>query len=255
MTLAHCLKNLFCMISHTPIYVCDAKSLTVASNAEPFRIHLLLRWRQSTCDSWARSVFVVGAVLCIAECLAASLASAQDVPLVTSSHPTADGEPLLGAKQKSAPLNVTCPGSHEDIQPSQSPHIQCPRPGPLGSSCDSQPRMSRVTSTVSLLSHSPTGEFAARVGEQPCCSLAGFLAFCEGEGRPQDQMLHHSGFHWLVCRWVRNVLSLSAPMGAHKLLYKLWKVKEERCYQLCGLVVQASWCHPGYVVPWLALIF
>lgn len=84
MTVSHCLKNLLCMILHTPI--CDVESLHSLwlKNAEPFRVQLLLRWWQPTGDIWAGSFFVVGAVLCIAGCLAASLASAQNVPVVTS---------------------------------------------------------------------------------------------------------------------------------------------------------------------------
>lgn len=112
-----------------------------------------------------------GAALCVAGCSAASW-SLHYVPVGTSSHLVAAWELLLWGEQKTAP----CLGSHGDLRPSQPPHIQCPRPGPLSSSCDSQTRRPHVTRTASLLSQLH-GDSAARVRRAARGSVTDFLSF------------------------------------------------------------------------------
>lgn len=153
------------------------------------------------------------------------------------SHLVAGWKLFLWGKQKSAPLNVTWAlAFHGDIQLSQPPHIQCPRPGPLNSSCNSQPHRPRVTCTVSLLRHSPMDESAARVGEQPRCSITGFLSFCKGKGRSQDWMPHHSGFCWSVAECEKCVVTLSSSGWSHNYCPNFGKWKKDADNQLHGFM-------------------
>lgn len=127
-------------------------------------------------------------------------------------------------------------GFHGDIQPSQPPHIQCPWPGPLNSSCNSQPHRPRITCTVSLLWHSPMGKSAARVDEQPRCSITAFLSFCKGKGRSQDWMPHHSGFCWSVAECEKCVVTLSPSGWSHSYCPNFGKWKKDADNQLHGFM-------------------